>query len=183
MKPRDAGLSLIEMMLILTLIALTAMVALVQMRTSMAILDADKAANLVMSQLRLARQVAVDQRRDVRVEFLGTDQIRLTRFDGGGATTVLADVTLPSGYTFGLPTGPGDTPESYGNANPVYFNNETSGTFLGDGTFVSGAGVLINGSVFTIGNGNGSSRAVTLSGASGRLKQYYLRGNTWVIRG
>jgi hypothetical protein len=165
------------------LVTVTSTIALVQMRTSIVTLDADKASGLVMSQLQYARQVAVDQRRDVRVEFLSTNRIKVTRVDGGGVFTVLSDVTLPASYVYGKPTGPGDTPEGYGNATAVYFNNDTKGTFLGDGTFVSDAGILSSGTVFTISGGNGTSRAVTLSGATGRIKIYYLQGNTWLIRG
>jgi Tfp pilus assembly protein FimT len=183
MKNREAGLSLVESLVTLALITVTSTVALVQMRTSIVTLDADKASNLVVSQLQYARQIAVDQRRDVRVEFLSSNRIKVTRVDGGGVTTVLSDVTLPSGYVFGKPTGPGDTPEGYGNATSVCFNNDTKGTFLGDGTFVSDAGILVSGTVFTISGGNGTSRAVTLSGATGRIKTYYLQGNTWVLRG
>jgi hypothetical protein len=96
--------------------------------------------------------------------------------------TVMADVTLPSGYAFGLPQSVGDTPDAFGNAAPVYFNNNTAGTFLGDGTFVDSSNVLLSGTVFTIGSGNGSARAVTLAGATGRIKQYYLQGTTWIVR-
>lgn len=170
--------------MVVALVSIGSAIALIQMRTSMAILDADKASNLVMGQLRYAREIAVDQRRNVLIEFVGLTEIKVTRSDPGGGTTVMSDVYLPSGFTFSLPSGPGDTPEGYGNAAPVYFGaGDTSGTFLGDGTFVNAAGSLINGTVFTKGGTNGSARAVALSAAAGRLKQYYLQGNTWVIRG
>src|SRR5690606_17041534 len=122
------------------------------------------------------------QRRNVQIAFVDDNRIVVTRLDGGGATTVMADVTLPAGYEFGLPTGPGDTPDGYGNDNPVELGGETTGTFLADGIFVDTSGTLINGSVFTIGSNNGSARAVTLNGATGRIKQYYLRDNAWVER-
>jgi len=178
------GFSLIEVLVLVGLIAIGATVALVQMRSSIMVLDADKASNTVMNQLKYARQIAVDQRKDVRIEFMGTNRIKVTRTDTGGANpTVMSDVTLPTGFVFGLPSGPPDTPDGYGNATPVFFNAEATGSFLGDGTFVSDAGLLVNGTVFTIGGNNGTARAITLSGASGRLRQYYLQGNTWILRG
>jgi hypothetical protein len=81
-----------------------------------------------------------------------------------------------------LPTVGGDTPEGYGFDEPVTFGGEAGGTFLGDGIFTNSAGVVVNGTVFTIGPGNGTARAVTLNGASARTKQYYLRGTAWVER-
>jgi prepilin-type N-terminal cleavage/methylation domain-containing protein len=181
MKTR-AGFSLIEVLSVILLVGIGSSVALIQMRNSMAVIDADRAANLVMGQLRYARQIAVDQRRNVLVQFTGASTIVVTRQDGGGATTVLSTVTLPSGFIYGLPTGPGDTPENFGNAAAVYFNGETSGTFLADGIFVNAGNIVVNGTVFTIGSGNVTSRAVTLTGASGRLKSYHLKGTLWIER-
>lgn len=183
MKRSDAGFSLLELLTVVMLIGIATTVAIIQMRQSVAMLDADKAANLVSAQIRYARQIAVDQRRNVEVAFVGSNQVTVTRQDGGGAETVLSDERLPAGYTFGLPTGIGsDTPEGYGNSQPVNFNLGTTGTFLGDGTLVNDAGIVMNGTVFTIGSGNGSARAITLTGASGRLKVYAIQGAAWIER-
>jgi prepilin-type N-terminal cleavage/methylation domain-containing protein len=182
MHLRESGYSLLEMLLVILLVGIVSSVALIQMKTTIAALDADQASNLVVSELSYARQVAVDERRNVLVQFLGTQEIRVTRDESGGGTTVLADVTLPSGYRFGLAGGVGDTPDGFGNAAAVYFNNGNSGTFLGDGTLVDGASVLLNGTVFTIGVGNGSARAVTLSGSTGRIDKYWIQGTAWVVR-
>jgi prepilin-type N-terminal cleavage/methylation domain-containing protein len=173
------GFSLVEMVVVMALIGIGSSIALIQMKNSIKIVDADEASNLVIGQLQYARQISVDQRKNVLVEFLGTNEIRVTRQNGGGATTVMADVRLPTGYTFSMPMGAADTPDGYGNANPVYFNNGTSGTFLADGIFVSGANILLNGSVFTMAGTSGTARAVTLTGASGRLVPYWLQGAVW----
>ena len=182
MLRKNRGFSLLEVLTVVALTAIVSTVAVIQMRQSIATLDADRAMNAVVAQIRYARQIAVDQRRDVDISFTGSNEIILTRQDGGGGSTVMADETLPSGYTFGLPTGVSDTPEGYGNTQPVSFNLDTSGTFLGDGTCVNSGGIVINGTVFTIGSGNGSARAVTLTGASGRLKQYWVQGTSWTER-
>ena len=180
---RDAGFSMLEAIVVVGLIAVSS-VGIIQMKTSLAALDADKASNLVRSQLTYARQVAVNQRRNVEVEFVDDSQIILTRLNADASETVLTDVTLPAGYVFGLPSGvSADTPDAYGNETAVYFNEEAGGTFLSDGTFVdSSTSVLLNGSVFTIGSGNGSARSVTLAGSTGRVKQYWLSGPAWVTR-
>lgn len=183
MRRREAGFTLIEICFVTGLMMIATAVAVVHMKQSMAILDADKASNLVVAQIRYARGAAVDGRRDVELGFAGSNRITVTRQENGGGTTVLADVTLPSGYTFGLPSGVADTPEGYGNGQPVSIGLATNGTFLGDGTFVNAPGIVTNGTVFTIGGGgNGSARAVTVAGASGRVRQYYINGNTWIDR-
>ncbi len=182
MRSKSSGYSLLEVLTVVALIAIVSTVAVIQMRQSVATLDADRALNLVVAQLRYARQIAVDQRRQADISFSAPNGITITRQDSGGGSTVMASETLPSGYGFGLPEGVSDTPEGYGNTQPVSFNLDTTGTFLGDGTFVNSAGIVINGTVFTIGSGNGSARAVTLTGASGRLKQYWVQGTSWAER-
>jgi prepilin-type N-terminal cleavage/methylation domain-containing protein len=180
MSKREGGFSLIEVVVAMAIILVGASVAIVQLRSSMAIMDADKAINLVSGQLRYARQIAVDQRRNVFVEFIGDDQLRLTRLDPASATTVMADLSLPGGFTFGKPSGVGDTPDAYGDAAPIYFNMSTNGIFQADGSFVDNTGLPANGSVFTMGNNLGSARALTLAGATGRTKVYWLQGTTWI---
>lgn len=179
MNEPQRGFSLIEVAVALAIILIGASVAVVQMRSSMAIIDADKAINLVSSQLRYARQIAVDQRRNVFVEFTGDREFRITRLDPASATTVMAEVSLPAGFTFNKPPGVGDTPDAYGDATPVYFNMNTNGIFQADGSFVDNNGLPANGSVFTMLNTAGSARALTLAGATGRTKVYWLRGTTW----
>jgi prepilin-type N-terminal cleavage/methylation domain-containing protein len=180
MGKRERGFSLIEVVIALAIILVGSSVAIVQLRSSMAIMDADKAINLVSGQLRYARQIAVDQRRNVFVEFVGDDELRITRLDPASATTVMAEVSLPGGFTFGKPSGVGDTPDAYGDALPIYFNMSTNGIFQADGSFVDNTGLPANGSVFTMGNNAGSARALTLAGATGRTKVYWLQGTTWI---
>lgn len=172
---------MLEALTVVTLIMIGATVGIIQLRQSMATLDADKAASTVTSQIRYARQIAVDQRRNTVVEFLGANQVKLTRQDGEGETTIMSDLTLPSGYIFGRPSGVGDTPDGYaGTTGAVVFGTAASGTFLGDGILVDTTGTVVNGTVFTIGSGNGSARAITLNGASGRLKLYAVQETSWL---
>ena len=179
MNRGQRGFTLIELVVALAIILIGASVAIVQLRSSMAIVDADKAINLVSAQLRYARQVAVDQRRNVFVEFLGNDELRITRIEPDATTTVIADVSLPGGFAFAKPAGIGDTPDAYGDATPVYFNMNTNGIFQADGSFVDNTGLPANGSVFTMQATNGSARALTLAGSTGRTKIYWLLGANW----
>ncbi|MBI4473248.1 MAG: hypothetical protein HY646_11315 [Acidobacteria bacterium] len=181
MKAVEHGFSLLEALMVVAIVIVTSSIALVQVRQSMAVIDADRAADMVSSQIRYARQIAVDQRRNVTIAFIAPNQIQITRQDDGEDVTV-SEVSLPAGFVFNLPGETGDTPENYGNDAAIYFNAQTSGAFLGDGTFVDPDGVILNGTVFTIGSNPGSARAVTLTGASGRTRKYQLVAGEWVAR-
>ena|SRR2546427_4528045 len=180
MKRNDAAFTLIELAFVTSLSLVIASVALIQLRPTLAVLDAQSVSNLVVSQMNYARQVAIDERRNVLIEFKNSNEIKVTRLELDGTSTVLSDVYLSSGYHYGLPSGtPPDTAEHFGATAAVSFNGATGGTFLGDGTFVDSAGAVLNGTVYTIGSGNSSARAVTLTGATGRVIRYLHAGSAW----
>ena len=180
-------------MVVVLLVSIGSRIAINQIKGTMNLMDADVAANTVSSQIQFARQVAIDQRRNVQIEFVGDNEVKVTRQDQGGATTVMSDVTLPSGYTFAFPAGIADTPDGFLSGSSLYasigtagkavfIGAGTTGIFIGDGTFVDNSNVLLNGDVFTKGPGNQTARAVTLTAATGRVKQYWVSGGNWVRR-
>jgi len=179
MKRHRAGFGVIEMLVVLSILIIMSGIAVIKMKQSITLLDADKAAEQIASTLRYARQIALDDRRDVQVEFINNNEIKVTRRDSP-TPTVMYDANLPSGYRFGLPTGIGDTPDGYGNSSAVNFNMQNNGVFRGDGIFTDDAGIVVNGTVFTINGSNSTARAVTLTGATGRLKKYGISGSSWV---
>lgn len=176
---KTRGFSVVEVLVVTMLVAVSVSVGVLQMRSTIAIIDADKAANLISAQIQYARQIAIAQRRNVLVNFEGSNEIKVIRQDGGGDTTVMADVVLPTGFTFSMPEDIADTPDAFGNAGPVDFDTTTGGRFLADGIFVSDGGDIMNGTVFTMNGSSITARAVTLSGASGRLRTYRLEGDAW----
>lgn len=174
------GFTLIEALIAMGIILIGASVAIIQIRSAMVTIDADKAIDTVAGQLRYARQVAVDQRRNVFFEFIGDNQVKATRL--GDDSEVILDTTLPGGFSFAIPEGAEDTPDGYGFETPVYFNMGTNGTFQADGTFVDDAGLVVNGSVFTLGPNPGTARALTVTGSTGRTRIYWRSGEAWTER-
>jgi hypothetical protein len=67
----------------------------------------------------------------------------------------------------------------------VFFSSNTNGYFQADGSFYDGtdtSALVANGSVFTMGGNDGSARAITLTGATGRTKVYWLQKGVWAER-
>jgi prepilin-type N-terminal cleavage/methylation domain-containing protein len=180
MRNRDLGFTLVEVAIVTSLMLIAASVGVVQLRSSLSSVDANTAGLAVATQLRYAREIAVNQRRNVTIEFDEPDTIVIRRREVDDTLTTVATASLPAGFTFGLPASAvGDTPEGYGADAAIDFNSATGGTFGADGTFMSDAGVVLSGTVFTIGASDGTARATTLSGANGRTKQYYIRDGAW----
>jgi hypothetical protein len=167
-------------------------VALVGILTAMATLvmpgiagpaRADAALNQVVSQLRRAKELAVTQRRDMEVRFVGTNEIQVVRHDVPNGTTLVSTVLLENGLTFRLTAGLPDTPDRFGSAAAVAFGTATTLLFRSEGIFTDANANLdpLNGTVFLgVPNQPVMSRAVTVFGPTGLVRGYRWNGQRWV---
>jgi len=188
----DAGFSLIEMMLVVAIIAVLGGMGTFQILAERSTLRGDAAMRVVLAQLNQARQLAIGQRRYIRVVFdLSANQVSTVREDTPVATTTLATVPFEGGATFSLINGVPDTPDAFGMSGPTSFNS-TNGTFASatntttvakfapDGTLVDWNGFMTNGTVFTsVASKATSARAVTVLGSTGRVRGYRWDGHQW----
>lgn len=212
----DHGFSMVEILTVIAIIGIISALALVAWFKEMPVLRADSAMQLMEATLRQAREIAVDQRRNVMVTFQGTAEmvscssgtmpghIACPNSNGTPApVSEISDLILdPTQMTYQVLSGVPDTPDLFGYTTPecvassgICFNNNTCGTtavlpcyitFQSDGTVVNSAGTYINGTVFigvaaTTGNPVNpmTARAVTILGASGRIKGYRYTGTQW----
>jgi prepilin-type N-terminal cleavage/methylation domain-containing protein len=180
MRDSDPGFTLIEMMLAVCVIGLLSSMAVFEIGAARPGFQGDGAMRVVMGELNTAREIAVAQRRDIRVEFLGTRRIRITRLEFPSGETVLSDLPLESGVEFRLVEGTGDTPDGFGNSAAVKFGSAVSLSFNTEGALVDSGGTPVNGSVFLAINGQPlSARAVTVLGSTGRVRGYRWDGRAW----
>jgi hypothetical protein len=163
---------------------------------------------VVLSQMNMARELAITQRRNMRVSFTLGNKVEIQKEEPVVPATVPPTVTLvpvtsvlmEGGLQFttiaSLPTAVADTPDGFcgGTVTAVSFPTAT-GTplevkFKPDGSFVNQAGAILNGTVFvalpgqtyTTGVGAGgtlSARAVTVLGSTGRVRGYRWNGRSW----
>jgi len=180
----SGGFTLVEMVIVVAVIFIVCAMAVLQLQPLLVVEQANTAMDQVMDQLRYAREAAIAQRRNVQVQFLGTNVVQLTRYEYNGSTTILITLSLqkPIQYTV-FPSLP-DTPDGFGNTSAIDFEGLPSGPpvmlFQSDGTFVDNAGNLVNGTVFLGFPGNpGTARAITVLGATGRIRAYHASGSTW----
>jgi prepilin-type N-terminal cleavage/methylation domain-containing protein len=190
---RSRGFSLIELCVTVALGLVIAGIAVVQAQPALRQINANNAKSQVQAMLRQARETAVSDRRDVQVEFLVNpagfppgSYVRLTRIGGACcANTVILMAPVPNSVIFTTFNGEPDTPDAFGNGGPIFFGGLNGGPPAGmiyqsDGTFViNGVGTPINGTVFMgIPNQPTTARAITILGATGRVRAYHISGTT-----
>lgn len=184
-RRREQGFSLIEVSVGILIVLIVSAMAIIAMNPTRQQFQADAAMIEVASQLRKAREIAIEQRRDVLVSFDTTNNtITLTQQNLPAGSTVLSTIPIQAPAQFMLMPGMSDTPDAFGNGSAIYFEGLDGGPvgmgFQSDGTFIDGAGNLVNGSVFLgIAGVPSSARAITVLGATGKIHMYKAIGSGW----
>jgi prepilin-type N-terminal cleavage/methylation domain-containing protein len=198
----QAGFSLMELMIVISVLGALTGMAVYQIGASRPGYIGDGAMRVVLSQMNQAREMAITQRRNVRIEFLGTSQVQISR-EVVPATvpatwTIVQSVLLEGGMQYGRVTSVPALPDSKDlfntgpPANPTateFWLAATLATeikFTPEGTLVNQDGLTLNGSVFlTLPNATKerrlSARVVTAMGSTGRIRAYKWDGFQWKI--
>jgi len=210
----ERGFSMVEVAVVVALMMIVLAMAVYSIGTSLPNYKVDIAMNSVYSTLRLARQMAISQRRNIQVQFSTSDstntgEIVLTQLApnaGFGGPVAMGNYPWEGGATFHN-FGVGDTPMQFcagmggnctcGGSDAVCFNGIAGGPatmeFTPTGAFIDGTtlGVnpttAINGTIYLGILPTGASpsqwshtaRAVTVLGATGRVRQYRWDGANW----
>ena len=179
-----AGFSLVEMMMVLGIFGILSTMAVVQIGQARPGMVGDGAMRVAMAQMTTARELAITQRRYMRLNFdTATNRVQIIREEvPGNALTILSTIPFEGGVVFTLVAGVPDTPEAFGRAAAVDFGAAIEIKFGPDGTLVNQAGANLNGSIFLgIPNIKLSARSVTVLGSTGRIRGYKWDGSKWVL--
>ncbi|HVB38082.1 MAG TPA: type II secretion system protein [Vicinamibacterales bacterium] len=175
-----AGFTMTELMVVVAIMGITAAMAVFQAQVSLPSIRGDAGMRVVMAQLNTARELAISQRRVIQVNFIAPNEIQLVRQDIPTGTTILSLVPFEASVQFMQFAGVPDTPDAFGATSAIAFGSATSMSFTSDGTFIDQSGVPLNGTVFLgIPNQARSARAVTILGATGRIRGYRWSGTQW----
>ena len=180
---RDAshGYSLIETIFVLGIMSVVGGMATMQIAVARPAMKGDGAMRVVMAQMRTARELAITQRRYVRVVFSSPGAVQLLLEEvPAPSTTAIGSTQLEGGVGFNLVTAVPDTPDAFGKAAALDFGVVTNIKFTPDGTLVNQDGATVNGTVFlAIPSQAQSARAVTVLGSTGRIRGYRWDGRGW----
>jgi prepilin-type N-terminal cleavage/methylation domain-containing protein len=177
----QSGLTLIELLVVMALIATLAGASVLLMPAAILSAKADSGAARVVAVLRVAREQAISQRRNVRVAFTAPNLLIISREDvPGPGTTVINRVALEDGIAFQRFVGIPDTPDAFGNATAVAFGVATTIAFTSEGWLVDQNGDPANGTAF-LGRANQplSARAVTIFGPTALIREWRWNGRQW----
>jgi len=202
------GFSLIELLIVLAIVFTLSAMAIINMAPMRMNNRADNARDAVVTQLRLARQLAIAKRRNVAVAFVSPNQIQVNvQYRAGepvgrpiqpvflnDASNGVTDTSqfmswaslgaLPTtGFSNGDASGVNITQLSGGTAPCVVFT--TTGALVGAPCAGAGLADLAsnnpsNLAVF-VGRPNipGTARAITVMGSTGRVRTYSWDGSLW----
>jgi prepilin-type N-terminal cleavage/methylation domain-containing protein len=186
----QAGMSLIELVVVVGIVGVITSMAVVQIANSQAALKGDGGMRVVLSHVNMAREIAISQRRYVQLKFIAPNLLQIIREDTTLATTTLYSVVLEGGVTFTIPTmlpltaTPDAPPSGTDVTDPsgINFPIAAGGNvkFSPDGTLVNQDGVTINGTIcMQIPMKVLSVRAVTVLGSTGRVRGFRWNGKLW----
>jgi type II secretory pathway pseudopilin PulG len=192
----ETGFSLLEVVVVLGIVMVVFGTALFNLVPALNTAKSNTGVELVLGELRRAHERAVDERRIYRVTFVPPQTIQV---DVGQVANIASTVTgsapafiqaqppliLPPGVQFaavaGIPTTAQTTPDGFGTGNKAIDFDISSGGggtqiyFQPDGRALDGANRLNNGVIYIAQPNNlFSSRAVSLYGATGRVKPWFL---------
>jgi prepilin-type N-terminal cleavage/methylation domain-containing protein len=181
----ESGFSLLEVLVVVGILGTLAGMAMMVSPAFSQHARAEAGISQVLDVMRSAREVAVSQRRNVEIVFIGLNAIRTRRvdIDANGnqtGTTTLRTVELENRVQFQLEPGVPDTPDGFGNASALDFDTVGPWMFTSEGTFVNNTGDPINGTVFmSIPGQDNSARAISVLGTTALIRPWRWNGREW----
>jgi type IV fimbrial biogenesis protein FimU len=185
---RQAGYSVVELLVAIGVLLVVSSIAVLSWQGTYQNFKATSGLNDAMGQLRTARSLAISKRRNIEIAFSGSNQIQLTLETSAGTPAVpnpfLPD-TLTSGVQFTLFPGLPDTPMAFGNSSALTFTAAGAAPalpihFTTSGALTDSNNNFVNGTIYLgIPGLKTTARALTILGATGRVRPYYWDGSKW----
>src|SRR6266852_2844112 len=90
----QTGMSLIEMVVVVGIVGIMTSMAIVQIANSRVALKGDGGMRVVLAQVNGARELAISQRRYMRLNFVAPNLVQVIREDTVATTTTLYSIVL-----------------------------------------------------------------------------------------
>lgn len=176
----EAGVSLPEILIIVAMVSVLFGITIIAFQAAATSIQGDANLRIVEWQMKYAREVAINQRRDIEVAFTPPNRIQVIRQDLPNGTTLLSSAILESNTTFVRFGTVPDTPDGFATGGALDFGGAANVYFTADGMFTDAAGNPVNGTIF-IGQVSKplTARALTVFGTTARIRTYRWNGGAW----
>lgn len=177
------GFTLLELLIVISILIVATVISVMSLQPALKQARVNNAYNTVLGALRQARDTSVNQRAVYILSFIPPGTITITQGDTG---IVTATYSLPFDISFraepGIPNTAATTPDQFGTGSAaIDFDQNVSGGiktqiyFQPDGSAQDVNSNINNGVVYIARPGDlYSSRAITVWGATGRLRGWRL---------
>lgn len=180
------GFTLIETLVTMAILGITAAIAVMVAPAALTQSRADGALSQATNSLRLARDRALGERRNMELRFIPPDHIQIARAEiptppsTTVTYTVVSDVYLENHLQFLQFPEMGDTPDQFGASGPIAFGASPARLLTSEGTLVDSSGDVLNGTLFFgVPGDRQSARAVTVLGATALFRTWRWDGRRW----
>jgi prepilin-type N-terminal cleavage/methylation domain-containing protein len=178
---RQAGFTMVELMMVIAIAAVCFAVTVAVNPQMIRTAKTDSGLVQAMDVLRSARDMAISQRRNMAVQFTGTNIIQIFRVNDDLTQTLVRQARLENRLRFQRVGGVPDTPDKFGTISGHLSFSSTTRQFLSDGTFANNLGDPMNGTLFlAVPDEPNSARAVTFFGPTAFLRAWRWDGKKWV---
>jgi prepilin-type N-terminal cleavage/methylation domain-containing protein len=181
------GFTLVEILITLAIIGVLAGVGIGVTTTLVRMTRGQTGAQQLDAFLRRHREIAVARRRDIEIWFLAPNQVesRVRAVPDPPTATpaaqVLERVTFEGGISYRLFAGLPDTPNLFGNANPIQLGGTAPVMLSSEGALLDAGNNPINASLFLgVVNDPLTATAVTILGATSTVERWRWDGRRWV---
>lgn len=176
----EAGFTLPEMLITIAIIATISAISVAVMPSVLTNMRSDSSVAQALNIVRLARDRAIAERRNIELNFVTPNKIEIVREEiPGPATTLLSTTYLENNQEFMQFIGLPDTPDAFGVTGPIAFNSPKI-IFTSEGTLVDSVGDPLNGTVFLgIEGQTTTARAITIFGPTALLQVWKWDGSKW----
>jgi prepilin-type N-terminal cleavage/methylation domain-containing protein len=205
LRRTQSGFSLIEVLIVVFIIFILMGAAIILSQGTLQNYKVNAGRDAVVAQLRLARELAISKRRNVRIDFTPPNKIQVTvqyrtgETPGAALTPVYlndADHGVHNTSQFVVFPMLPDTPMGFGNSNAINLSQPSGGGAWA--VMFTTSGALVGTSALTgydlIGNSNpvnasifvgippttSTARAITVLGSTGRVRTYSWNGTQWI---
>jgi prepilin-type N-terminal cleavage/methylation domain-containing protein len=181
------GFTLIEMVVVVAIAGILAAVGIGITTTSVRQARGESAAAQLDGFLKRYREIALARRRDIEIEFIEPNRVRSWQRWGvgdpggpGSDPVPLETLVLEGGAEFLLFDDMPDTPNTFGNGDPVTLGGQRPVMFASEGMFMDVAGNPINATISLGMEGDPlTASAVTILGTTATIERWRWNGASW----